>query len=30
MELIDKIKKGEGAGGSVEVPDKIISLRSKK
>ena len=29
MELIDKIKKGEGSSGSVEDPDKIISLRSK-
>ena len=29
MELIDKIKKGEGSGGAVEDPDKIISLRSK-
>ena len=30
MELIDKIKRGDGANGSVENPDKIISLRSKK
>jgi cyclophilin family peptidyl-prolyl cis-trans isomerase len=30
MELVDKIKKGEGANGSVEDPDKIISLRSRK
>ena len=30
MELVDKIKKGSGANGSVENPDKIISLRSKK
>ncbi|MDC0449890.1 peptidylprolyl isomerase [Pelagibacteraceae bacterium] len=30
MELVDQIKKGEGANGSVEAPDKIISLRSKK
>jgi len=30
MELVDKIKKGEGSGGAVEDPDKIISLRSKK
>ena len=30
MDLIDKIKKGEGSGGSVSSPDKIISLRSKK
>ena len=30
MDLIDKLKKGEGANGSVSNPDKIISLRSKK
>jgi cyclophilin family peptidyl-prolyl cis-trans isomerase len=30
MELVDKIKKGDGANGSVVEPDKIISLRSKK
>ena len=30
MELIDAIKKGEGPNGSVNDPDKIISLRSKK
>jgi cyclophilin family peptidyl-prolyl cis-trans isomerase len=30
MEHVDKIKRGEGASGSVEDPDKIISLRSKK
>ena len=30
MELVDKIKKGSGANGSVDNPDKIISLRSKK
>tara|TARA_B110000881_G_C18447475_1_gene449263 strand:- start:13 stop:570 length:558 start_codon:yes stop_codon:yes gene_type:complete len=30
MELIDKIKKGDGSSGSVSDPDKIISLRSKK
>ena len=30
MELVDKIKKGEGSNGSVDNPDKIISLRSKK
>ena len=30
MELIDKIKKGDGANGSVTDPDRIISLRSKK
>ena len=29
MELIDKIKKGEGANGSVKDPDKIISLKLK-
>ena len=30
MEFVDKIKRGEGSGGSVVDPDKIISLRSKK
>jgi cyclophilin family peptidyl-prolyl cis-trans isomerase len=30
MELVDQIKKGEGPNGSVETPEKIISLRSKK
>ena len=30
MEFVDKIKRGEGNNGSVEDPDKIISLRSKK
>ena len=30
MEFIDKIKRGEGPNGSVENPDKIITLRSKK
>ena len=30
MEFVDKIKRGEGSGGSVTDPDKIISLRSKK
>ena len=30
MEIIDKIKKGDGPNGSVTAPDKIISLRSKK
>ena len=30
MELVDKIKRGEGSNGSVNNPDKIISLRSKK
>ena len=29
-ELVDKIKRGEGSNGSVNNPDKIISLRSKK
>ena len=30
MELIDKIKKGDGSSGSVSEPDRIISLKSKK
>ena len=30
MELIDQIKRGDGPNGSVDEPDKIISLRSKK
>jgi cyclophilin family peptidyl-prolyl cis-trans isomerase len=30
MELVDKIKRGDGPNGSVDKPDKIISLRSKK
>jgi cyclophilin family peptidyl-prolyl cis-trans isomerase len=30
IEFVDQIKRGEGANGSVEAPDKIISLRSKK
>jgi cyclophilin family peptidyl-prolyl cis-trans isomerase len=30
MELVDKIKRGDGANGSVENPDKIISLKVKK
>ena len=30
MDLVDKIKKGDGSSGSVTNPDKIISLRSKK
>jgi len=30
MDLIDQIKKGEGSNGSVDDPDKIVSLRSKK
>ena len=29
MDLIDKIKKGEGPNGSVQNPDKIISLKFK-
>ncbi len=29
MELIDQLKKGEGANGLVDNPDKIISIRSK-
>jgi len=29
MDLVDKIKRGVGSSGSVEDPDKIISLRSK-
>ena len=29
MEFVDKIKKGDPGSGSVSVPDKIISLRSK-
>jgi peptidyl-prolyl cis-trans isomerase B (cyclophilin B) len=29
MEFIDQIKKGDGANGSVEEPDMIISLKSK-
>ena len=29
MELIDKIKKGDGPNGSVSDPDKIISFKSK-
>ncbi len=29
MEFIDKIKKGEGPNGSVQDPDKIISLSKK-
>ena len=27
MEFVDKIKKGDGANGSVENPDKIISIK---
>jgi len=30
MEYVDKIKRGEGPNGSVDDPDKIISLKSKK
>ena len=30
MEFVDMIKKGDPQSGSVENPDKIISLRSKK
>jgi len=30
MELVDKIKRGDGPNGSTDNPDKIISLRSKK
>ena len=30
MEFVDNIKRGEGSSGSVENPDKIISIRSKK
>jgi cyclophilin family peptidyl-prolyl cis-trans isomerase len=30
MEFVDKIKRGEGSSGSVDNPDKIISIRSKK
>jgi len=30
IELIDRIKRGDGPNGSVEEPDKIISFRSKK
>ena len=30
MEFVDKIKRGDGPNGSVEDPDKIISLRTKK
>ena len=29
MELVDKIKKGEGSNGEVSEPDKIISLSLK-
>jgi cyclophilin family peptidyl-prolyl cis-trans isomerase len=30
LEFVDKIKRGDGANGSVDDPDKIISIRSKK
>ena len=30
MELIDKIKRGDGPNGATDDPDKIISLRPKK
>ena len=30
MEFVDQIKRGDGPNGSVDNPDKIISLRSKK
>ena len=30
IEFVDKIKRGDGANGAVDDPDKIISLRSKK
>jgi len=30
MELVDKIKKGDGSNGSVENPDKIISFSELK
>jgi cyclophilin family peptidyl-prolyl cis-trans isomerase len=30
MEFVDKIKRGAGSSGSVDDPDKIISLRQKK
>ena len=30
MEFVDKIKRGEGSNGSVNDPDKIISLKPKK
>jgi peptidyl-prolyl cis-trans isomerase B (cyclophilin B) len=29
MEFVDKIKKGSGPNGSVEEPDKIISIKNK-
>ena len=29
MELVDKIKKGDGPNGSVSDPDKIISFKSE-
>ena len=30
MDIVDKIKKGDGPNGAVSNPDKIISLKSKK
>ena len=30
MEFVDKIKRGDGANGSVSDPDKIISLKSSE
>ena len=30
MDIVDKIKKGDGPNGAVTNPDKIISLKSKK
>ena len=30
MELIDKIKRGDGPNGATDEPDKIVSLRPKK
>ena len=29
MEFVDLIKRGQGSGGTVKSPDKIISLASK-
>ena len=29
MDLVDKIKKGSGPNGSVDNPDKIVSLTEK-
>jgi hypothetical protein len=30
MEFVDKIKRGEGPNGTVNDPDKIISMRLAK